>query len=705
MLQKFIYDIVHGNIELSYLESLLLKNPIINRLHQILQNSTAYTVYPNLKSSRFEHSLGTMNYAGKIFQYGLINSIYSSEYLKEKEEIITNLINENEKSLYSYLPGEGDLKLRYKKLLKEIFSLNGKHPYSKILKSKNFLKYVNKLIGNSFQKRNLFIVDVKYEVVNKLLNQSVRIFGLLHDIGHLPLSHLFEFALANIFEYLSKKREREDLNSLEKNYFEKIKFLMQTDDKGQIHEQIGENVTKYIFQGLKFTIIENNDFSEEEKATFVFIIFIIEQILKEIIKGSKSKFYSIYSIVSGTIDADRLDFVQRDGFLSGIAKCSGNTDRLIRMFCLGKSPLPKNNDRFLFMPSIQSQNDIEELLNNRFKVYKFVVNHHAVKRSDYIFQKLIELKLIKELEQGEELPDDLKVDRLLYAIDIAYDLSQKEIAIGSFKEIVVKYIQLTDFWLLSTLNNEYIKACEMIPNKRGLYDYLLIEVYENRRKFKSLWKRSHDYQKFLFLLGFNFIEKIKLDQNSLSNKLNKKMSNAKIIDNITLYYDKCIKIKKEYNSNRLNIESLRKEFLKANNKRKGELQVIIKQKVEKDLIYKNYFIQLGNNLILYMNLLKEIPWTKKISDKLSTENLTVLISLAKLKSGIKDLYLVDNKDQQNVFLFNQFSPQKKSIDEEINLFSRFFVFYFDLNQEKTHEEILNILVHEICYFINEEYIN
>ena len=89
-MQKIIYDIIHGNIEYSNFEGILLKNPIVNRLHQILQNSTAYRVYPNLKTSRFEHSLGVMNYSGKMYRFGLLNSDEEEEYLREMHKRLKN---------------------------------------------------------------------------------------------------------------------------------------------------------------------------------------------------------------------------------------------------------------------------------------------------------------------------------------------------------------------------------------------------------------------------------------------------------------------------------------------------------------------------------------------------------------------------------------------------------------------------------------
>ena len=95
MQPKLIYDSIHGNIELSGLETIILKSSFANRLHQILQNSTAYLVFPSCKTSRFEHSLGVMSYTSLLFLNGLKNSSEAKEYLNDKKAVLLNLINED----------------------------------------------------------------------------------------------------------------------------------------------------------------------------------------------------------------------------------------------------------------------------------------------------------------------------------------------------------------------------------------------------------------------------------------------------------------------------------------------------------------------------------------------------------------------------------------------------------------------------------
>ena len=63
---KIIIDPVHGDIGLSKLETELVDTPTFQRLRGIKQLGFAYTVYPNARHSRFEHSLGVMHIMSRV---------------------------------------------------------------------------------------------------------------------------------------------------------------------------------------------------------------------------------------------------------------------------------------------------------------------------------------------------------------------------------------------------------------------------------------------------------------------------------------------------------------------------------------------------------------------------------------------------------------------------------------------------------------
>ncbi len=62
-----IYDSVHGFIHFNQLEAALIDTEVFQRLRYIHQLGISYMIYPGGTHTRFEHSLGTMHLATKIF--------------------------------------------------------------------------------------------------------------------------------------------------------------------------------------------------------------------------------------------------------------------------------------------------------------------------------------------------------------------------------------------------------------------------------------------------------------------------------------------------------------------------------------------------------------------------------------------------------------------------------------------------------------
>jgi uncharacterized protein len=65
---KKIYDAVHGFIRFDDIERILIDSFPFQRLHYIHQLGITYLVYPGATHSRFEHSLGVMELASRIFE-------------------------------------------------------------------------------------------------------------------------------------------------------------------------------------------------------------------------------------------------------------------------------------------------------------------------------------------------------------------------------------------------------------------------------------------------------------------------------------------------------------------------------------------------------------------------------------------------------------------------------------------------------------
>lgn len=66
---KTVYDPIHGFVSINPLEAAWLKSTWFLRLQSIHQLGAAYRVFPGAKHTRFEHSLGVMHLASRIFDH------------------------------------------------------------------------------------------------------------------------------------------------------------------------------------------------------------------------------------------------------------------------------------------------------------------------------------------------------------------------------------------------------------------------------------------------------------------------------------------------------------------------------------------------------------------------------------------------------------------------------------------------------------
>lgn len=81
---KLIRDPIHGYIEVSDEFLKIISTPIFQRLRQIKQTAMAYTVYPGMLHTRFEHSLGVMHLSKELARFVIRNSAlnYDEGFIK-----------------------------------------------------------------------------------------------------------------------------------------------------------------------------------------------------------------------------------------------------------------------------------------------------------------------------------------------------------------------------------------------------------------------------------------------------------------------------------------------------------------------------------------------------------------------------------------------------------------------------------------------
>lgn len=138
MKPKIFRDAIHGDIQVDTIAHALINDPLFQRLKRISQNGFLYLIYPGMKHSRFEHSLGAYHIACK----------WITE-LSDSKSVENKLRELNKGTLPS-----GNLKNGVRLLLNETFET---------------MKGLKEQWGN-----------------------VVRVAALIHDLGHGPLSHTLE---------------------------------------------------------------------------------------------------------------------------------------------------------------------------------------------------------------------------------------------------------------------------------------------------------------------------------------------------------------------------------------------------------------------------------------------------------------------------------------------------------------------------------
>lgn len=85
--KKYVFDSVHGNIDLTEVEKGIIDTWVFQRLRRIRQLGTAEFVYPGATHSRFAHSLGAMF----VMDQYLNNVKKDGQPIAENDEMIQKL--------------------------------------------------------------------------------------------------------------------------------------------------------------------------------------------------------------------------------------------------------------------------------------------------------------------------------------------------------------------------------------------------------------------------------------------------------------------------------------------------------------------------------------------------------------------------------------------------------------------------------------
>ncbi len=445
---KIVNDTVYGHIPYSGLEEKFLQSKIVNRLLFVSQNALAYFAFPSITTKRYIHSLGTMHVASYMFKNSLINasSKSRSKFLKQAQHSI-------------------------KKIIKE-------HKLEIDLKS---LKIEDKmLLGFSFA------LDERDNTVYLILLQALRLVGLLHDVGHLPFSHQTEYALKRLYDSVSKVKEP---NKEQKRF---LKFYSNLTNSGEmvLHESIG-----YAYLNMLFNH-EVSEQSNSSKALVKLYYILVKNIFDEVEKYGFD-YETLHYYISSTVDADRIDYINRDLLASGYISTSSDFLRITR-----EAILVEENKRFQLCFLTSGLYDIEHLLESRFNLYKKVFFTHHISRLDTLLEKVITF-LAKEF-----LTISPKEKKVYETVAMLWKFSSEK---NPEKQLDI-ISQLDENWLISLFKKEYfkIKYQLSLTYKERYYLASFEDILFGKHLFNASWKNLSEFYNILGLTTdecFKFREK------------------------------------------------------------------------------------------------------------------------------------------------------------------------------------------------------
>ena len=486
-MKKGIYlnDTIHGLIPLSEYEKRIISSIGFNRLHDVYQNSTVYLTFPTNRTKRFEHSIGTMKLCSDMFYYSVLNS---------SETTLNTLYEIFEQELVSIIS-----KIAKNSQFCEQM-LGGMTPSN--IPPIELDKFRYSLIPNN--------VPAEYQVIHLILIQSIRAAALLHDIGHPPFSHIVEFALKAVYEE-NKNQNPSQNNSL--NEFTKVMSKYFEDNK-KLHEQMGDEISDSILRGIICPISDEDERYNEN----LFEVLILESVKR--IFSECGNFKYLHRIIDSSLDGDRLDYVTRDSINSGMNSGTIDYKRIIN-----DMQIIIDESKIYFCFPLKAVNSIEDFIKRRYNIYKDIIYHHRVIKTDYLLEYTVRDLVKKYLK---EIPTDTTTSNKMV---IPFDISGLWFPLGeaTSTEKSNALSQWNDSWLMTILKQifytDYYRNTKIKSNdSEYILSQRLSELLRNTKCYYSLIKRSENFKiiddsvKEILSDNRESIEQLVAKINKMSNK-------------------------------------------------------------------------------------------------------------------------------------------------------------------------------------------
>lgn len=270
-------------------------------------------------------------------------------------------------------------------------------------------------IGKAVPEEKLFDPNINDEAT--VFHRTMRLAAMLHDIGTFPFSHTIELAYINHW----KKKKKHG----------KVKEMYN-------HEVLGSHILKNTnFEGgiTKILLEEGID----------------PGLLAQIIAG-ESDILLANQLMHSDIDADRMDYLKRDAYYTGINYGQYDLDLLIRFMCV-----VEHEGKEVLAIKEEAMNSVEYFLISRYSWYSHIIDDGTGYKFDLIAAKIYEYFL----ENDNAYPFEVLIK----------DISQNP----------NKWFTFNDSYFLSKLH-AYLAGDNHHPMIKELADMLAYRVAPNQIK-------------------------------------------------------------------------------------------------------------------------------------------------------------------------------------------------------------------------------
>ncbi len=464
--QIYIADTIHKTVLLSAYEKEVISTQLFNRLHNISQNSTAYLTFPTNKTKRFEHSLGTMKLCGDMFYFSLVNNDSNtvSTFLEDFKKALSTYLIRDEHFTDKIRPIIGDTNL-------------GKQKITKLKELKIQSVFYNIFVPQNIQNDNICIYLIAF--------QAVRLCALLHDLGHPPFSHITESAINDVYKEIKELGER---NERQNYFYETLSEYELDKNSSQLHEIMGNKMVGALIKDLLYSGDSWSHALSLDEKYFKILVF---ETVKLIFLEKCPIFKFLHFFIDGVLDGDRFDYINRDLFNSGINSGSVEYDRIVSSLRIFK----KNNEYFL-ASSAKTINTLEDFFFKRWGLYKGIIYHHRVIKTDTLLKNCIKNIMLKYLSDDAPEVDKEEVEEADSAKMkvLPYNISGLWTAIKIANSNTNYFHSLTqwdDAWLSTVLKKVYL---EEYYNTKCETSLQLEELLSNKKNYFSIIKNSCDFQ-------------------------------------------------------------------------------------------------------------------------------------------------------------------------------------------------------------------